>query len=131
MAPWARFKTERHRTVFEELMRLAGAHPDNQEWSAALYVLAATGKDPKAIAQYFVKGFEGIDWAGLKDYAGPWSRGERRLVDLAAALHSREAQHRISMYDLGDLDPQNFEVAVIGIRRLSGRSSGDITSLFY
>lgn len=135
-----------HRRRYLEYMTHAEAHTENQEWSAMMYVLSAIDK-PAVLDCIATDDADDtyMDWAALRSLSGGWSAGERAMVRLARALlHNvshpqtgnwqhdrsqadealaeRERGERFTLSDLGWLDAQWFEVALVAIRRLNGRS---------
>lgn len=84
------FKDNQHKKTFMDYIVRFNAHKD-REYKAALYLLAATGKD---MDKYFDDGIVFID---LLETAGAWSSGERALATMAANLFN-------SSYYKADID---------------------------
>lgn len=111
------FKTTDHQAVFNNLLERTGQW-DSSEYKAAVYALAAIGKD---ISGYILPGE--IKYPAIFKEAEVWSSGEKALLRLSAALFNAS----LWKANLGDifhhLDADNCRVAIqaIEIRYIGNR----------
>lgn len=114
---WMYFKTADHQTAFNNLLEKAG-QVESREYKAAVYALAAIGKD---ISGYILPGE--IKYPAIFKEAEVWSSGEKALLRLSATLFDAT----LWKANLGDifhhLDANNRQVAIqaIEIRYIENR----------
>jgi hypothetical protein len=104
------FKTVEHQELFNSLIKKARQGND-PEYSAAIYALAAIGKD---ISKYILPGE--IKYPALFKVASVWSSGERALLKLSATLFNA-GTWPVNMDDIfHHLDAGNCQVAIQAIK---------------
>lgn len=98
------FKDDVHRDTYDDLMNKAGVI--SNEYSAALYLLAALNKDVSS----YVSG-DSIDFPKLLEDAKPWSNAEEAMVKMAGNLFNgrTKADVRESFWHL---DQYNTRAAI-------------------
>ena len=104
------FKSKEHQEFFKSLIMRAGQDND-VEYSAALYVLAAIGKE---VSKYVLLGE--IKFPALFRIAKVWSSSEKALLKLSATLFNAGTWSA----KIGDvfyhLDNENSKVAIEAIK---------------
>ena len=104
-----KFKSKAHQDLFNVLVEKAGQGGD-PEYSAAIYVLSAIGKE---VSKYVLSGE--IKFPALFKAAEVWSSGEKALLRLAATLFNA-GTWPVAVDDVFyHLDGENQLVAVRGL----------------
>lgn len=104
-----KFKSKEHQDLFNVVIEKVERGND-PEYSAAIYVLSAIGKD---VSKYVLSGE--IKFPALFKVAEDWSSGEKALLKLSAALFNAEAWP-VAIDDVFYyLDDENRRVAMRGL----------------
>jgi hypothetical protein len=101
------FKDKEHRNAFVNIQKKVGWKND-AEYSAAIYTLAAIGKNIPQMDDIFA---DGIDFSALFKTAEVWCSGERALLKLAAELFSAGTWPATIQEIFIHLDVENTQVA--------------------
>lgn len=85
------------------------------EWAAALHVLDGRVLRRKDVRQWVDFDRRTIEFPTLLEAAGPWSHGERLLVQVAADLFNGSGETRLNEL-LQTLDDENLALVLEAIR---------------
>lgn len=105
-----KFKNKEHQDLFNVLVEKAGQGVGDPEYSSAIYVLSAIGKN---VSKYVLAGE--IKFPALFKAAKVWSSGEKALLRLAATLFNA-GTYPVTINDVFyHLDDENQLVAIRGL----------------